>query len=504
MSLNLHPGVAVAIRRLTADELGVARMIAAGELSSPQQYENIALFALRVTGTGAAYRRALEEFVWRDPKIYLNDEFLARCAGVPVVFWHQKGGVLSTKEFVDRTVGMIFFAYIKGDEVWAIARIYDENAAKIISSEQWSTSPTVIFRDPSVNSKVTLEDGKTLLIEGKPSLIDSLAICEKGVWDKGGPPIGVDSAHVASDSTVVKKDSDEKPSGVSSAAVGDTVMTEEENKAAEEKTKADAEKLEREDRARKDAESGEKLDKLLSHLDSLGKRMDAWDGEEKARKDAEEKERADRARRDAEEKMTEEERKVSADKAKKDAEEKERGEKERVDKAKKDAEDDKARKDADEIRKAVADMAARIPATMSDADYSALADAQARADSVYLAFGQSAPQPMRGETPLAYRVRLLNGVKIHSPGFKAVALDKVALADPNALDTIEPQIYADAETVARSPATVGDGELRRITKHVGAHIFHEYVGQPSAWMNPIAGATRQYVKKFNDDTRSAR
>ena len=270
-------------------------------------------------------------------------------------------------------------------------------------------------------------------------------------------------------------------------------MTEEEKKAAEEKTKADAEKLEREDRARKDAESGEKLDKLLSHLDSLGKRMDAWEGEEKERKDAEEKE-----------KMSEDERKVAADKAKKDAEEAEREEERKADKAKKDAEDDKARKDAEEIRKAVADMAARIPATMSDADYNALADAQSRADSVYLAFGKSAPQPMRGETPLAYRVRLLNGVKEHSPGFKNVALDKVALADTKALDSIEPQIYADAEAVARSPVTVADGELRCITKHVGAHIFNEYVGQPAAWMNPIAGPTRQFVTHFNDSTRSAR
>ena len=481
MSLNLHPGAAIALRRLTADELGVARMIAAGELSSPQRYENIALFALRITGTGAAYRRALEEFVWRSPELYLNEEFLARCAGLPVIFEHPGRNSINTAEFANRVVGTVFFAYILGDEVWAIARVYDADAAKLMEDNQLSTSPAVVFRDPSVNAKVKLENGQTLLIEGKPSLLDHIAICPKGVWDKGG-----------------------EPSGVSSAAVGDTVMTEEERKAAEEKTKADAEKMEREDKARKDAEGGEKLDKLLSHLDSMSKRMDAWESEEKTRKDAEDKERVDRAKKDAEDKMSEDERKVAADKAKKDAEEAEREEERKADKAKKDAEDDKARKDAEEIRKAVADMAARIPATMSDADYNALADAQSRADSVYLAFGKSAPQPMRGETPLAYRVRLLNGVKEHSPGFKNVALDKVALADTKALDSIEPQIYADAEAVARSPVTVADGELRCITKHVGAHIFNTYVGQPAAWMNPIAGPTRQFVTHFNDSTRSAR
>ena len=494
MSLNLHPGAAIALRRLTADELGVARMIAAGELSSPQRYENIALFALRITGTGAAYRRALEEFVWRSPELYLNEEFLARCAGLPVIFEHPGRNSINTAEFANRVVGTVFFAYILGDEVWAIARVYDADAAKLMEDNQLSTSPAVVFRDPSVNAKVKLENGQTLLIEGKPSLLDHIAICPKGVWDKGG-----------------------EPSGVSSAAVGDTVMTEEERKAAEEKTTADAEKMEREDKARKDAEGGEKLDKLLSHLDSISKRMDAWESEEKeradrAKKDAEETEAAKRVAALSQEELrralaagrTKKDEEFTADKAKKDAEEAEREEERKADRAKKDAEDDKVRKDAEEIRKAVADMAARIPATMSDADYNALADAQSRADSVYLAFGKSAPQPMRGETPLAYRVRLLNGVKEHSPGFKNVALDKVALADTKALDSIEPQIYADAEAVARSPVTVADGELRCITKHVGAHIFNEYVGQPAAWMNPIAGPTRQFVTHFNDSTRSAR
>ena len=55
-----------------------------------------------------------------------------------------------------------------------------------------------------------------------------------------------------------------------------------------------------------------------------------------------------------------------------------------------------------------------------------------------------------------------------------------------------------------TPVTVADGELRCITKHVGAHIFNTYVGQPAAWMNPIAGPTRQFVTHFNDSTRSAR
>ena len=53
----LHPGCRVAIDRLHADELGTARMIADGRLTSPQRYKNVTLWAMRITGTGVAYRR---------------------------------------------------------------------------------------------------------------------------------------------------------------------------------------------------------------------------------------------------------------------------------------------------------------------------------------------------------------------------------------------------------------------------------------------------------------
>ena len=66
------------------DELGIAKAIRDGALTSPQEYANLLLVALRITGTGAAYRSGANEFVWRDPSIYLNAEFLQRCNGLPV------------------------------------------------------------------------------------------------------------------------------------------------------------------------------------------------------------------------------------------------------------------------------------------------------------------------------------------------------------------------------------------------------------------------------------
>ena len=199
----LHPGVQVSLERFKMDEVDVANAIADGRLTSPQKYENVWLFAIRITGTGVSYRHARQEFVWRDPSIYINDEFLARCNGLAVIWEHPESSLLNDQEFSDRVIGSIMLPYIpadKPDEVWGIAKVYDEEAATLMRDTQLSTSPAVNFADPTENDRVTLENGKIMLIEGKPSLLDHIAICENGVWDKGGDPTGVESVDAVADS----------------------------------------------------------------------------------------------------------------------------------------------------------------------------------------------------------------------------------------------------------------------------------------------------------------
>ena len=207
----LHPGCRVALDRLNMDELGVARAMAEGRLASPQRYENMWLFAIRITGTGVAYRHSRKEFVWRDPSIYLNDEFLARCNGLAVIWEHPEKSLLNGKEFTERAVGSVMLPFIPGpgflaisskarpDDVWAIAKIHDDEAAEDMDKNLMSTSPAVNFADPTENDKIKLEDGRVMLIEGKPSLLDHIAICPHGVWDKGGDPTGVESVNVMAD-----------------------------------------------------------------------------------------------------------------------------------------------------------------------------------------------------------------------------------------------------------------------------------------------------------------
>ena len=189
----LHPGVRIALARLDMDELGVARAMAAGDLTSPQVYENVTLFCMRITGTGVAYRSSLDEFVHRPPEYYLNDEFLARCAGLQVIREHPEYATLDSDEFGNRTIGSIMFAYIQGNEVWGVAKIYDDKAiAEMLDGTMASTSPTVVFKGKDNQGlRMTMEGGSALLVEPDPYLLDHLAICPAGVWDKGGEPVGV-------------------------------------------------------------------------------------------------------------------------------------------------------------------------------------------------------------------------------------------------------------------------------------------------------------------------
>jgi 8-oxo-dGTP pyrophosphatase MutT (NUDIX family) len=191
-TLNLHPGVLISLRKLKGmTELEVAEAIRDEELVSPQFIENLCLVDMRISGTGFSYRPKLNEWVYRRDTIYLTPEFLQRCNGIPIIMEHPSTQILNSDEFAKRIVGTMFLPYIKGEDVWGIARIYDKEAVSMMTNEQLSTSPSVVFRDTNVNYNIELEDGNTLLVEGKPSFVDHLAICEKGVWDKGGDATGI-------------------------------------------------------------------------------------------------------------------------------------------------------------------------------------------------------------------------------------------------------------------------------------------------------------------------
>jgi 8-oxo-dGTP pyrophosphatase MutT (NUDIX family) len=483
----LHPGCRIALDRIAMNELDVARAIADGRLTSPQRYENVWLFAIRITGTRAAYRTKYDEYVFRKPENYLTAEFLARCNGLAVVWKHPKGSILNSEEFSNRVVGSVFLPYIAGDEVWAVAKIYVEAAAQMMEDENLSTSPGVNFADLSVNVKMTLELEDNVevevLNEGDPSLFDHVAICALGVWDKGGEPSGIrsesreDSA-MTPEEEKAKKDADEK-------MVADKAKKDADEKAAADKAKKDAEEKEKADKAKKDAEAGTKLATdpvpdlqttlaaLADSIGSIGKRMDAYDAADKAKKDAEEEE----LRKKGDPKQ------MAADKAKKDAEEEE--EKKKADKAKKDAEE-KAKADAAAMKDELKELRAMIPKQHGDPDYHSVVDAQARADEVFCKFGQRAPIPQQGETAGIYERRCVKKLREHSATWAKASVES-AFADDASFAIVRDQVYKEATTAALNPANIEAGTLRAVKEVRDGHTHITYHGDPANWMNRFAG-----------------
>ena len=484
--LPLHPGLAIAFRIASAKtETDVAQLMAEDLLPSPQMYANVGLFAIRITGTGLAYRSSIEENVWRDPSLYLNDEFLKRCNGLMVIMDHPETAVLTSKEFKDRAVGSIMLPYIKGDEVWGIAKIYDQDAITEICEGEISTSPSVVFDNTSGNTTLTTENGEPLLIEGVPFLLDHIAIVtkargSKGVWDKGGDATGVllNNQEVSdmNDNTIAPK--------------------------------ADAQ--------------GDKLDAVLAVLGDLAARMDAMEKElpapplvtaadkkakkdddmKKHRKDDDEEaysddEEEEMAKKDDDESEAEAKkemmRKVDAKKKhRKDAEGSDPVEHGKAGEIKPDDEGEVEHPGHMEFKK---DDDEEEEAMRKDEEEAAMCDAQAKADSVYASFGKSASRPLKGEGLLSYRKRLLRGLQAYSDSYKSVNL--ASIKDAQLLNIAEKQIFNDALMAAKSPSMFAADQLIEMNeKDRAGRTITKFKGSMEAWLGDFKVPSMR-VKEFH-------
>ncbi|EMI5460294.1 NUDIX hydrolase [Enterobacter roggenkampii] len=434
----LHQPFAEMLAQQALNETEVAALIADGTLSSPQYFYNMWMFAIRVTGTGVTWRSADQEMTFRNPDDYLTPEFLQRVAGVPLIWLHPKKRTLDSDEFAKRVIGTLTNAWVadKG-EVWAVARVYDAEAAEIMATRQLSTSPTVKFSEVAQSINV---DGQPLLVEPSPELLDHVAICEQGVWDKLLAPTGVKSDSIPNEA---EKMDEEKFVELFNKCM-DARMAKADSEEADRKAKADAEEAAKKEKADAEAKEAE---------------------EAKAKADAEEKAAKEKADAEAKEKA--------------DAEEAERMAKEKAD---------------SELRQQIADLRSRIPTELSDEERNEVADAQVKADSVFSCFGKRAPVPLSGENPLAYRRRLMIQLQEHSPDFKSVDLSSIA--DSALLSVAEKTIYADAQKSAS--LSVGPGMLREIKRaDATGRQISTFEGDPAATWAPFQSGKRQ-VTSFNN------
>jgi len=431
----LHQPFAEVMARQSLNETAVAALIADGTLSSPQYFINMWMFAIRVTGTGVTWRTADQQMAFRNPDDYLTPEFLQRVAGVPLIWLHPEKNKLDSDEFAKRVIGTLTNGWVADNgEVWAIARVYDAETAEIMATRQLSTSPTVTYSE--VQDSIIKIDNQPLLVEGSPVLLDHVAICEQGVWDKLLAPTGVKSDSIPNEA---EKMDEEKIVALINKAI-DARMAKADAEAAEMKEKADAEEADKKEKA--DAEAKEA-------------------DEAKAKADAEEKTAQEKADAEAKEKAGAEEAKEKAD---------------------------------SQLRQEIADLRSRIPTELTDEERNEVADAQVKADSVFSSFGKRAPVPLSGEKPLAYRRRMMIQLQEHSPDFKAVDLSSIA--DSALLGFAEKQIYADAQKSAS--LSVGPGMLREIKRaDATGRQISTFEGDPAAAWAPFQSGKRQ-VTSFNN------
>ncbi|HGF4015958.1 NUDIX domain-containing protein [Burkholderia cenocepacia] len=443
---KMHPAVAQTIELLTGNELDIAKRMAAGELLSPQRYENVWLFDLRITGTGTSYRTEHDEFVYRPPENFLTEEFRQRCNGLPVIFEHPKKTILNSDEYRDRSIGTIFLPYLTETEVRGVAKVFDDDAARLMPTSHASTSPAVIFRDAGSAEAVEV-DGKSVLIEGKPSYLDHLAICEEGVWDKGGEPSGVNTGDPEMDGM------EEKIPAWADALIKrmDAIENKGGDRMPAEPLEADSAEGAAEREGEKEMEHEHAAARELAEAERAG----AAEHRDEERADAAACERMDSAE-------SEDERADSAARA--------------------DSQKRLERENA-ELRAQIQRMdgtLSTLTKPLSAEDRDALATAQMRADSVMQMFGQNATAPLHGESPIDYRRRLASKLASHSPDMKGVKLDAL---DGAAFKLVEDRIYADAQTAAMNPAAAPAGRLIPIvSRDEAGRQITRFTGDIASWM----------------------
>ena len=129
-----------------------------------------------------------------------------------------------------------------------------------------------------------------------------------------------------------------------------------------------------------------------------------------------------------------------------------------------------------------------------------MCDAQAKADSVYSAFGKSASRPLQGENLMAYRKRMLRGLQAHSDEMKNVNINSIK--DDAMLSVVENRVYADALAASRGTGAVAKGQLIALHKKDQAgRTITEYRGDMEAWLGDFKLPTHRVVKFNTENTK---
>jgi len=230
--------------------------------------------------------------------------------------------------------------------------------------------------------------------------------------------------------------------------------------------KADAEK------ARKDAEQGEMMDKCLSALDSISKRMDAWEEKEKAKADAEAK---------ASEESDPKEVVADADNGDVGTGAPMEPKMDSVRKIYVDAHGDPAPNSQDrETRNVYRDAALSI---------------QYEANRTYSALGTAALTCVEGTSIRRYDAFLVSGMIKHSKKWAELDASALERMDPTTFKNVKAEVYADAYASAtdKNRGCEGDQLREYVTTDAAGRRIVNFAGESKMWLQHFAGNRQRLV-----------
>ena len=156
-------------------------------LNNPNKHyinDYFAYFPMRLTGTGLAERiiDGQAKIFNRDIATFASNDLMQIYANVPVCLGHPKNETgdyvalsLNNSELI---VGNAIFSFLRDNEIWIIARLFNNEVINALLQNDFSTSPYFI----SLESKESLKND--IIINEVPILCNHLAIVESGFWDK--------------------------------------------------------------------------------------------------------------------------------------------------------------------------------------------------------------------------------------------------------------------------------------------------------------------------------
>lgn len=164
-------------------ESEIIKQYTLGKLSDIFIAENCFYMPIRITGTGETLRVNGSDYIIenRQKHLFFAKDILEQCGRLPILLEHPEQDKETQSQMVgyrnidslSQIVGQTIHAYIKGDEIWAIGRIYDLNILNLINNKIFSTSP-------AVSSKCVIIDNISQEI---PIEINHIAFVKQGHWD---------------------------------------------------------------------------------------------------------------------------------------------------------------------------------------------------------------------------------------------------------------------------------------------------------------------------------